>query len=418
MLHDVVSKWKTPFPSKRILVAVGTRSEAIKLAPVVYELQSRIGSLDGPEKIFICATAPRQEMVEEALANFGLQVDLNLNVTTPSQSLAAISALILTRFEAVMAEFQPDWLIVHGDTTTTSMAALAAFYAGIRVAHVEAGLRTGELQHPFPEEFNRRMVGLFANIHFAATEWARNNLLQEGVPEQDIIVTGNTAIDALHINCRRLALRPNRQRPPHSGPVRVLVSAHRRDNLDEGIANICAAILNLTATQPGRYVFLWPLHPDPRVTDVARSHLSKRRDILLTGPAKYDELLRYLDQCDLVLTDSDGLQEEAPSFGKPVLILRENTERPEGVRAGLAWLVGDERRRIETAIEALAQQITEHRTLRASFNLYGDGYASLRIADFFAGLPMREFGELEEQKYPARERAQSERDPERLQTVW
>jgi len=178
--------------------------------------------------------------------------------------------------------------------------------------------------------------------------------------------------------------------------VRVLVTAHRRENLEEGIANICVAIANLVKNHPGRFLFLWPLHPNPRVGDIARQYLSEFRDVLLTGPAKYDELLEYMDQCDVVLTDSGGLQEEAPSFGKPVLILREKTERPEGVRAGMAWLVGTGRERIEGAIEELAEQIAEHRTLRTPFNPYGDGFASQRIADFFGGWPVREFGAADE----------------------
>jgi adsorption protein B len=392
MLHDVASKWKTPFPSKRILVAIGTRPEAIKLAPLVLELQARIGDQGGPEEVVVCATGQHTDMVEEALATFGVEVDLNLDVMSPGQTLADVGARILTRFSQIIAEFRPDWVIVQGDTATTAMAGLAAFYAGVRVAHVEAGLRTRDLAQPFPEEFNRRMVGIFANIHFAATEWAKNNLLREGVHEEDIIVTGNTGIDALHTNCGRLGLDLGRQRTAHRGPVRVLVTAHRRENLEDGIANICAAISNLVTNNPGRYVFLWPLHPNPRVGEIARAMLWDHRDVLLTGPAKYDELLGYLDQCDVVLTDSGGLQEEAPSFGKPVLILREKTERPEGVRAGMAWLVGTDRERIEGALEQLADQIAERRTLRTPFNPYGDGFASIRIADFFGGMQVKEFG--------------------------
>lgn len=417
MLHNVASNWNTSYPSKRILVAIGTRPEAIKLAPLVRELQSRIGTRGGPQDVFVCATGQHLDMVEEALAAFGVEVDLNLDVMTPGQSLASVSARVLTRFEQVIAEFQPDWVIVQGDTATTAMAGLAAFYAGVRVAHVEAGLRTRDLQQPFPEEFNRRMVGIFANVHFAATEWAKNNLLREGVAEEDIVVTGNTGIDALRTHCDRLGIKLERQRPPHSGPVRVLVTAHRRENLEDGIANICEAIANLVTKDPGKYVFLWPLHPNPRVNEIARAYLWQHRDVLLTGPAKYDELLGYLDQCDVVLTDSGGLQEEAPSFGKPVLILREKTERPEGVRAGMAWLVGADRARIEGALEQLAEQLAEHRTLRTPYNPYGDGYASARIADFFSGKPVHEFGELVELDEIPRRMPVGVRAEQRYQTV-
>ena len=403
MLHDVASNWKTPFPSKRILVAIGTRPEAIKLAPVVRELQSRIGTRGGPTDILVCATGQHQEMVEEALAAFGVEVDVNLDVMTPDQSLAAVSSRVLSRFEQVITDFQPDWVVVQGDTSTTAMAGLAAFYAGVRVAHIEAGLRTHDLEQPFPEEFNRRMVGIFANIHFAATDWAKNNLLREGVAEEDIVVTGNTGIDALRTNCSRLGLKLERPRPQHSGPIRVLVTAHRRENLEDGIANICEAIAALVTKEPGKYVFLWPVHPNPRVHEIAKAYLWEHRDVILTAPAKYDELLGYLDKCDIVLTDSGGLQEEAPSFGKPVLIMRDKTERPEGVRAGMAWLVGTDRMRIQGAIEQLAEQIAEHRSLRTPHNPYGDGYASARIADFFAGKPIQEFGAfLERDEVPRR----------------
>ncbi len=403
MLHDVASKWKTPFPSKRILVAIGTRPEAIKLAPLVLELRARIGTHGDPEDVFVCATGQHTDMVEEALAAFGVEVDANLDVMSHDQTLAGVGARILTRFSQVIADYHPDWVIVQGDTATTAMAGLAAFYAGVRVAHVEAGLRTRDLAQPFPEEFNRRVVGIFANIHFAATEWAKNNLLREGVHAEDIIVTGNTGIDALLTNCERIGLEPDRQRNAHRGPVRVLVTAHRRENLEEGIATICGAISNLVTNNPGRYVFLWPLHPNPRVGEIARVMLGDHRDVLLTGPAKYNDLLGYLDQCDVVLTDSGGLQEEAPSFGKPVLIMREKTERPEGVRAGVAWLVGTDRERIEGALEQLAEQIAERRILRTPANPYGDGFASIRIADFFAGMPVLEFGApLDRDEIPGR----------------
>ena len=392
----MASKWKAPSPSKRILVAIGTRPEAIKLSPLVRELQLRVGTQGGPERVLVCATGQQREMVEEVLAGFGVRIDLNLALMESQPALGDMSARVLTRFESVIEAFRPNWVVVQGDTTTTSMAALAAFYAGVRVAHVEAGLRTRDLRHPFAEQCNRRMGGMFADIHFAATTWAKNNLLREGVHEHEIIVTGNTGIDALYSSCERLGLRPERKRAMHRGPVRVLVTAHRGENLGDGLANICAAIANLTEGAPGRYQFLWPLHPDPRVGQIARAYLGRHEDVMLTGPATYDGLLGSLDQCDLVLTDSGGLQEEAPSFGKPVLILREKTERPEGVRAGMAWLVGCECEQIEIAVKELGQQIREHRSLRTAFNPYGDGFASTRIADFFGGRPVYEFGEAAE----------------------
>jgi adsorption protein B len=391
MLHNIAPKWKSPFPSKRFVVAVGTRPEAIKLAPLIRELQGRIGTPRGPEAVFVCATGQHGDMVEDALAQFGVRVDLNLALMTPGQTLAAVSARILARFETVLHDLKPDWVIVQGDTVTTSMAALAAFYAGIRVAHVEAGLRTDDLRHPFPEEFNRRMVGIFAGIHFAATSWSKGNLLREGVGEDSIVVTGNTGIDALMSNCERLGLNLDYERPERTGPIRVLVTAHRRENLESGIGNLCDAIRHLSEESPNKFVFLWPVHPNPKVGEQVQASLSGLRNVILRPPAQYDELLGYLQQSDVVLTDSGGLQEEAPSFGKPVLILRETTERPEGVRAGLAWLVGTQARAIEDALHALGNQIAEHRHRKLKVNPYGDGYASLRIADFFAGSPVEEF---------------------------
>jgi UDP-N-acetylglucosamine 2-epimerase (non-hydrolysing) len=398
VLHQAVSKWKTPFPARRILVAIGSRTEAMKLAPLVRELRARIGTPGGPEQVFVGTTGQHREMVDETLASFGTEIDSDLNVMEPQQTLTEMSAKMLSGFARVIAEFRPDWVVVQGETATTSMAGLAAFYAGVRVAHVEAGMGMRELRrHPLPEEFNRRMVGMFAEVHFAATDCAKSNLLREGVDARQIIVTGDTGIDALHINCERLGLQPGRPAAGgHAGPVRVLVTANRRENLEEGIAKICGAIANVLERHPGQYVFLWPLHPNARVGAIARERLGHHEDVLLTGPAKCDDLLGYLDVCDLVLTDSGALQEEAPTFGKPVLILGERTDRPEGVHAGLAWLVGCGQEGIAAALEQLGQQIGENRSLRMAFNPYGDGCASGRIADFFGGRPVREFGEAEE----------------------
>jgi UDP-N-acetylglucosamine 2-epimerase (non-hydrolysing) len=291
--------------------------------------------------------------------------------------------------------------MVQGDSATAAMAALAAQYAGVRVAHVESGLWASnpqrELHQPCPEEFHRRMIGLAAQIHFAPTEWARQHLIREGVPAQDILVTGNTGIDAL-----RAREQAGKEAASGAMPVRVLVAeclrtvaepdSPVRERWEERIAGLCGAVLNLANRNPGRYLFLWPLDVDPLIADVATRMLGGLDDVLLTAPSSHDELLDYLEMSNIVLTESAGLQEEAASFGKPVLMLRETTDRPEGVHAGLAWLIGTNGKRIERAVEELARQVDERRTLKSIANPYGDGLASVRIADFFAGREVAEFG--------------------------
>jgi adsorption protein B len=384
---------------KRFIVVIGTRPEAIKLAPVIAELRARATAENRADDVFVCTTGQHREMVAEPLALFNIKPDLDLNLMQPGATLAEISARVLEHFSQVLAQVKPEWVVVQGDTATTAMAALAAFYAKIKVAHVEAGLRTHDLQNPFPEEANRRMVGIVASMHFAATDAARKNLLREGVAESSIRVTGNTGIDALRLHCQRLGLAPAASALSGPGPVRVLVTAHRRENLESGIESICQAIRALATRYPDRFHFVWPLHPNPKVSELAQSALAGLRDATLTPAVSYDRLLGLLAQCDLVLTDSGGLQEEAPSFGKPVLILREATERPEGVWAGVARLVGTDAAQIQSALEesALTVEAQKIRNLTSDIhpaipaNPYGDGQASARIADFFLDRPMVEF---------------------------
>jgi UDP-N-acetylglucosamine 2-epimerase len=410
MLHSAESNWK-PSTYKRYAVVIGTRPEAIKLAPVIAELRARAASEHREDDVFVCTTGQHQDMVLEPLALFGIVPDLDLGLMQPNQTLAAIGARVLQSFAEVLAILEPEWVIVQGDTATTAMAAMAAFYAGVKVAHVEAGLRTYDLRNPFPEEANRRMVGIVASMHFAATEAAKKNLIREGVADSAIRVTGNTGIDALHLHCHRIGLPLNGARlalngdadpdaTPQITPIRVLVTAHRRENQESGIQDICQAIKDLTEANPDRFHFVWPLHPNPRVSELAGRCLAGVHDVTLTPAVSYDRLLALLSQCDLVVTDSGGLQEEAPSFGKPVLILREATERPEGVWAGIARLVGTDPGKIVTAIQEISAQVEADYLRRLEFDIapsapanpYGDGFASARIADFFTGLPVHEFG--------------------------
>ena len=353
--------------------------------------------------MYICATGQHSEAVREVLALYGMVPDRDLAVLTPGQSLGDLSARVLTGFGAVLEEMRPEWTIVQGDTATAAMAGLAAFYSGTKVAHVEAGLRSDDLKNPFPEEFNRRMISIFTSIHFAPTPAAKRNLLREGVSAEKIFVTGNTGIDALMHNAERLQLNCGErsratanslEEPVTMRPVRVLITAHRRENLEYGIENLCYSLKELAMQHPGRYEFVWPLHPNPRIGDLVRRSLSRTPGVTLTPPASYDRLLKLLSRCDLVLTDSGGLQEEAPSFGKPVLILRETTERPEGVDAGVAWLVGNDPTRIVAHVERLTRRIEADQVFSVG-NPYGDGHAAVRIADYFAARVVQEFGEAD-----------------------
>lgn len=384
---------------KRFLIVIGTRPEAIKLAPVIAELRARARTQQCADDVCVCITGQHGDMVHEPLALFGITPDVDLHLMQPGASLAQLSATILESFSHVLTQVRPEWVIVQGDTATTCMAALAAFYAKVKVAHVEAGLRTHDLQNPFPEEANRRMVGIVATVHFAATSAARTNLLREGVPEASVRVTGNTGIDALNLHCKRLGLSLTDRSASGPGPVRVLVTAHRRENLESGLQAICESIHTLVSTHPDRFHFVWPLHPNPRVSELAQSRLAGLRDVTLTPAVSYDQLLALLAQCDVVLTDSGGLQEEAPSFGKPVLILRQATERPEGIWEGMARLVGTHAPAIQAALEELAASIEQQKSRSGTAdpepatprNPYGDGQASSRIADFLTGQPVREF---------------------------
>ncbi len=411
-----------PFPSQRILVAIGSRPEAIKLAPVIRELErpgeteggtEEDGAAESRHRVFVCVTGERQEQLERELLAAGVHVDLHLNLPTHGQPTADLAPRMLQVFTDVIREFAPDWLLVQGTTAGAAMASLAAFYAGVRVAHLEAGTAeagaaeagTAEAgpmgcglelnpalnpalarQPALSEAFNRRMIGMAAQMHFAPTLWARQNLIAEGVAPEKILVTGNTGIDAL-----RSLREPLR---PAGGPVRVLVSASRREGPAERerLAALCEGLRNLVRRAPGGYLILWPLAPDPLLNGMAADMLGGLNDVLLADAAGQDELLEYLEQSDIVLTDSAALQEDAPSFGKPVLILGDTTDRPEGVEAGLAWLIGTRRERIERALDALAAQVAERRTLKSTANPYGDGFASARIADFFAGREVAEFG--------------------------
>jgi UDP-N-acetylglucosamine 2-epimerase (non-hydrolysing) len=365
----------------RVLSVFGTRPEAIKMAPVVLELGCRAGMTSR-----VCVTGQHRQMLDEVLDLFGIVPDYDLDVMRPGQSPTAVAAEILRRLEPVLVEEQPDWVLVQGDTTTAATAALAAFYSGARVAHIEAGLRSHEPRSPFPEEVNRRIAGVTADLHFAPTQAASDNLVRENVATDAILVTGNTVIDALH-RARAIAST--------AGPVAAIpddrriavVTAHRRESFGPPLERICDAVETLAARFPD-VQFVFPVHPNPAVRAVVGEKLGANPSVSLVEPLGYREMVALLERCWLVLTDSGGLQEEAPSLGKPVLVLRDVTERQEGVAARTVRLVGTDTQRIVEETTALLSSPGEYALMSQAVNPYGDGRAAERIADALGGKPV------------------------------
>ncbi len=370
-------------PPLKILVVYGTRPEAIKLAPVVRAL-----TRPGVFAVTLCATGQHREMLAQVQDLFALRPDVDLRLMRPDQSLNALAAAALAAVDEVLASAAPDWLLVQGDTTTAMAAALAAFHRGVPVGHVEAGLRTGDLARPFPEEANRRIVDALAAALFAPTERAARALLAEGVDPARIHVVGNTVIDALRL------LSPDATEPvdPETAPARpeVLVTVHRRESFGAPLAGIFAALRGLAGSFPG-VDWIYPVHPNPNVRGPAHETLGGLPNLILCAPLDYGELVRRLRRCRFVLTDSGGLQEEAPTFGKPVLVLRDTTERPEGIEAGVARLVGTEGERIVAAAAELLTSEAAYAAMARAVNPYGDGRAAERIAAILAGEPWTPF---------------------------
>lgn len=361
---------------RRVLVILGTRPEAIKLGPVIVELQKR----DSGFEVRVCVTGQHRELLAAPLRTFGIVPDDDLASMRPGQSLTASAARILAGLERVVARDQPDAVIVQGDTTSTLCGALAAFYARIPVAHIEAGLRTDTTDSPFPEEMNRRLSTRLTSLHLAATEWAAENLLTEGVPAESVRVTGNPGIDALRrlrATCRQ---SPTRQvwRWRDRSIRLITVTAHRRENLMHGLPGICDAVQALAQRRDVQMV--WPLHPNPEVQRIVRSRLIAVPGVTLLPPLDYPDFVDLLAGSDLALTDSGGVQEEAPSLGTPALILRESTERPEAIAAGTSILVGCEPARIASTAARLLDDADELRWRSRIHNPYGDGAAAPRIA--------------------------------------
>ncbi len=357
----------------KVMSVFGTRPDTIKMAPVVRGLANH------PQiHNIVCVTAQHREMLDDLLSLFEIRPDFDLNIMTPDQTLTDITTRVLTGMEGVLKSAQPDVVLVHGDTTTSTAAALAAFYQHIPVGHVEAGLRTSDPWVPYPEEMNRRLTGTIAQYHFSPTVLARTHLLQEHVPAENIIVTGNTVIDAFIETANRGSLPkpPGWERLDPQRPI-VIVTAHRREN-HPFMRDMCEAMREIVHL-PQRPQILWPVHLSPRVRPVAFAILGTEPSVVLDDPLDYAQMVAAVRDCTFVLTDSGGIQEEAPCLGKPVLVMREETERPEGVDAGTLELVGHDRERIVGAARRLLTDRAYFDRMARAANPYGDGHAAERI---------------------------------------
>ncbi len=363
----------------RVLSIFGTRPEAVKMAPVVQALAAEKNI-----EARVCVTAQHREMLDQVLSLFQIKPDIDLNLMRPNQSLAELTAQILENLDPVLADEHPDWVLVQGDTTTVMAASLAAFYRGVLVGHVEAGLRTGDKRQPFPEEINRRIAGVTADLHFAPTQLSRDNLLREGVNEDHILVTGNPAIDALQqISGMPVPVEVTRylqQAGIAQGRRRlVLITAHRRENFGEPLENVCLAIRQLADHYGDELCLAYPVHLNPNISEPVKRLLGNTPGVELLPPLEYLSLVHLMKASTLILTDSGGIQEEATGLGKPALVLREKTERPEGVQAGVLKLVGTDPERIVTETRRLLDDGSAYDAMAHAENPFGDGHAAERI---------------------------------------
>ena len=365
---------------KKISVIFGTRPEAIKLALVILELKKYPGIFE----INVCVTAQHREMLDQVLDIFNIVPDVDLNIMKPDQSLSELTSKAIKLLDEYLLSIKPDLILVQGDTTTTFAASLTAFYRKIKIGHVEAGLRTWKKFSPFPEEINRTFTTKLADLHFAPTKLSKENLLKEGVEEEKVFITGNTVIDALLIAKEKIS---GKNVPIHGLPEHlqngkdcnmILITGHRRENFGEGFRNICEAISEL-AVKYKNIEFVYPVHLNPNVQKPVYEILSGHKNIHLIKPLDYLPFVSLMDKSRIILTDSGGVQEEAPSLGKPVLVMRENTERPEGVDAGTVKIVGTQKEKIVKETEHLLNNKSEYDKMANAVNPYGDGKASQRI---------------------------------------
>lgn len=350
-----------------IFCVIGTRPEAIKMAPIVKMLKKCAWS-----NTIVVSTGQHRELTRQIFNSFDIGIDVDLDVMEHNQTLASLTSRVIERSTKIMDEMKPDLIIVQGDTTTVMAFAISAFYQSIPIAHVEAGLRTHDVRNPFPEELNRMIASIVADLHFAPTELSYNNLIRQGIKSSNVFITGNTVIDAL------LYMTANESAKPFNTNKKILVTAHRRENWGEGITNICKAVALIHHEFPDTN-FVFPVHPNPKVRNVVFSMLSDLERVNLTEPLGYSALCSELKSSFLVLTDSGGIQEEAPALGKPVLVLREETERPEAVDAGVAKLVGTNVKRIFSEVSRLINDKDYYESMSVGASPYGDGKSSARI---------------------------------------
>ncbi len=364
------------------LIVFGTRPEAIKMAPLVKKFL-----LNKNFQTKVCVTAQHREMLDQVLDFFEITPDYDLNLMKIDQNLFSLTSDIITELKPVLEDFQPDYVYVHGDTTTSMAVSLAAFYAGVKVCHVEAGLRTNNKLSPFPEEMNRQITGRIADFHFAPTEESKTNLLQENCNPETILVTGNTVIDALLYSKEKL-LNYNNEEIIHlkntidfSKKI-ILVTGHRRENHGLGIQNICEALLELATKYHNEVQIVYPVHLNPNIQDPVNRYLGNKANIKLVNPLSYPAFVWLMNQSYFILTDSGGVQEEAPSLGKPVLVLRDTTERPEAIAAGTVLLVGTDKEKIIVSCSELLDNKIKYLEMTKAHNPYGDGLACERIIEF------------------------------------
>lgn len=367
------------------LIVFGTRPEAIKMAPLVKEFKKH-----SEFETKVCVTAQHREMLDQVLEFFDIQPDYDLNLMKPNQNLYSLTADIITELKPVLEDFKPDYVYVHGDTSTSTIAALAAFYAGAKVCHVEAGLRTHNKWSPFPEEMNRQLTGRLADYHFAPTQQSYDNLIKENVKPETIVITGNTVIDALLNSSEKVQQIDNEEITFLKSIVEddkklILVTGHRRENHGQGFINICEALKEIANANPDVQI-IYPVHLNPNVQRPVQQILSGIENIKLIAPLAYPAFVWLMTKSYMIITDSGGVQEEAPSLGKPVLVMRDTTERPEAVEAGTVILVGTDKEKIVSEAQSLLNDSERYQKMSELHNPYGDGMACERIANFIKGI--------------------------------
>lgn len=377
----------------KILIVFGTRPEAIKMAPLVKAFQKHPNQFDTK----VCVTAQHREMLDQVLSFFEITPHYDLDLMKPDQNLYGLTADIITNLKPVLEDFQPDYVFVHGDTTTTMAGSIASFYSGAKVCHVEAGLRTHNKLSPFPEEINRQIAGRVCDYHFAPTNTSKQNLLQENIKESTILVTGNTVIDALLESVKRVKKNPSLHIQELSKILSdkemILVTGHRRENHGDGFVRICEA-LKIIAQECTNRLIIYPVHLNPKVQEPVKRILKDLDNVILIDPLAYPDFIWMMNRAKIIITDSGGVQEEAPSLGKPVLVMRDTTERPEAVDAGTVILVGTDKEKIvKEALDLLNNQ-ERFDAMSTLHNPYGDGNASERIVDYITQLEAKKVIEL------------------------